>query len=97
MSKDLTEIFNRTLKFEDLRSRAKDKTQFAYLELLYNLMVDYDSLDNEKKFWEIAYEIEKVNFKIVTDDKKQVNAILLDSYDRRARRGDFRAYCNTLE
>ena len=97
MSKDLTEIFNRTLKFEDLRSRAKDKTQFAYLELLYNLMVDYDSLDNEKKFWEIAYEIEKVNFKIVTDDKKQVNAILLDSYDRRARRGDFRAYCIALE
>lgn len=97
MDNKLNEIYQRTVHCEDLRKRAKDKTQYAYLDLLYTLMRDYNELKNQEKTIEVAKEIEKIAFDIKTEEKNKVSEILLTSYDTRARWGDFRAYCIALE
>lgn len=97
MDNKLNEIYQRTVHCEDLRKRAKDKTQYAYLDLLYTLMRDYDELKNQEKTMEVAKEIEKIAFDVKTEEKNKVSEILLASYDTRARWGDFRAYCIALE
>lgn len=93
----LQEIYTRTLHYEELRSKLKDKKQFPYLDLLKSLMIDYDYLGEEERLDSVTKEIKEVALELMNEDKEKASKVLLESYDMRARHGDFRAYCTALE
>lgn len=97
------EIMNRIQKMETLVNEIKNKTTFAYLEALYSLKCDYETIedfDNACKYADLVIDLLSHN-KIVYNDnremRKKVNDMWVRSYDTKARQGDFEAFCIALE
>ena len=97
------EIMNRIQKMETLVNEIKNKTTFAYLEALYSLKCDYETIedfDNACKYADLIIDLLSHN-KIVYNDnremRKKINDMWVRSYDTKARQGDFEAFCIALE
>ena len=97
------EIMNRIQKMETLVNEIKNKTTFAYLEALYSLKCDYETIedfDNACKYADLIIDLLSHN-KIVYDDnremRKKINDMWVRSYDTKARQGDYEAFCIALE
>ena len=97
------EIIKRIETTQDILGKLKDKTTLAYLEGLYSLKNDYESLEdyeNACKYADIIIDLLSHN-KIVYNDNKDnrelINNIWVRSYDTKARQGDFEAFCIALE
>jgi len=97
------EIMNRIQKMETLVNEIKNKTTFAYLEALYSLKCDYETIedfDNACKYADLVIDLLSHN-KIVYNDnremRKKINDMWVRSYDTKARQGDFEAFCIALE
>lgn len=97
------EIMDRIQKMETLVNEIKNKTTFAYLEALYSLKCDYETIedfDNACKYADLVIDLLSHN-KIVYNDnremRKKINDMWVRSYDTKARQGDFEAFCIALE
>ena len=97
------EIMNRIQKMETLVNEIKNKTTFAYLEALYSLKCDYETIedfDNACKYADLIIDLLSHN-KIVYNDnremRKKINDMWVRSYDTKARQGDYEAFCIALE
>lgn len=97
------EIKARIDKTLELLEKVNNKTTMAYLDGVFSLKSDYESLndhDNACKYADIVIDL-IVNNKIKHNDTKENNdhlgKCLLSSYDTKARNGDFRAFCIALE
>ena len=92
------EILERIIVWEDMHKKIYDRTTIAYLNLLNNMRLDYESLKDKysEKCINVCKEIEKFCIKSNLEDDS-INNIALAAYDTRARLGDFRAYCIALE
>mgnify|MGYP003308373972 CR=1 FL=1 len=82
--------------FADVSKQVKDRTTLAYLYMLNSMRNDYETVKDTDKCIKICIEIERFIATTKLEDDK-LGAILLASYDTRARMGDFRAYCIALE
>ena len=85
----------------ELLNKIKNKTKNAYLDGLYTLKRDYESIkdyDNASKYSDIIIDLLTGNKIVYSEKEKQtVSDILVSCYDTKARYGDFRAYCIALE
>ena len=97
------EIINRIQKMETLVNEIKNKTTFAYLEALYSLKCDYETIedfDNACKYADLIIDLLSHN-KIVYNDnhemRKKINDMWVRSYDTKARQGDYESFCIALE
>lgn len=87
----------------ELLEKVNNKTTVAYLDGIFSLKCDYESIndnDNACKYADMVID-SVVNNKIKHNDTKVDNEhlgkCLLSSYDTKARNGDFRAFCIALE
>lgn len=85
----------------ELLNKITNKTTIAYLDGLYTLKRDYESIkdyDNASKYSDIIIDLLTSNRIVYSEKEKQtVSDILVSCYDTKARYGDFRAYCIALE
>ena len=97
------EILNRIKETEKLLLKLKNKTTFAYLEGIYSLKCDYETIgdyDNACKYADMIIDLLSRNAIDYPDNiqtREKVNNIWVTSYDTKARQGDFEAFCIALE
>ena len=97
------EIMNRIQKMETLVNEIKNKTTFAYLEALYSLKCDYETIedfDNACKYADLIIDLlshDKIVYNDNREMRKKINDMWVRSYDTKARQGDFEAFCIALE
>lgn len=96
-------VKERIAKNEELLSKVKDKTTYAYLLAIHALKTDCESIKGYDKACKYASEIidllghGKVQYKADIATKELVNTIWVTAYDTRARQGDFEAFCIAME
>ena len=97
------EIKERIKSTEELISKIKDKTTYAYLNGLYSLKCDYESVNDIDKACSYASMIidllqhNKIVYKDNNETREQINKMWVTSYDTKARNGDFESFCIALE
>lgn len=97
------EIMNRIQKMETLVNEIKNKTTFAYLEALYSLKCDYETIedfDNACKYADLIIDLlshDKIVYNDNRETRKKINDMWVRSYDTKARQGDYEAFCIALE
>lgn len=83
-------------EYEELYNQVMDRSTIAYLDLLNAMRVTYEKAGELDKCLKVSSELVKLilssNF-----ERRDIDNILLASYDSMARCGDFRAYCIALE
>ena len=85
-------VYDRITQWETMYEQVKDRTTLAYLYMLNSMRNDYETVKDNDKCIKICIEIERFIATTKLEDDK-LGAILLASYDTRARMGDFRSYC----
>ena len=85
----------------NLLDKIMNKTTIVYLNGLYSLKCDYESIkdyDNAVKYANEIIELLTHN-KIVhtNDDNQRLSDILVSCYDTKARQGDFESFCIAME
>ena len=97
------EIKNRIENTENLLNQVKNKTTLAYLEGVYSLKCDYESIgdyDNACKYADIVIDLlshNSINYPNNAEMREKINNIWVTSYDTKARQGDFESFCIALE
>ena len=97
------EIKARIEKTLELLEKVNNKTTLAYLDGVFSLKCDYESLgDNENacKYADMVINLivgNKIKHNDTKIDNEHLGKCLLSSYDTKARNGDFRAFCIALE
>lgn len=97
------EIMNRIQKMETLVNEIKNKTTFAYLEALYSLKCDYETIedfDNACRYADLIIDLlshDKIVYNDNKETRKKINDMWVRSYDTKARQGDYEAFCIALE
>lgn len=85
----------------ELLNKITNKTTIAYLDGLYTLKRDYESIkdyDNASKYSDIIIDLLTGNKIVYSEEEKQtVSDILVSCYDTKARQGDFESFCIALE
>ena len=97
------EIKARIEKTLELLEKVNNKTTIAYLDGIFSLKCDYETLgDNENacKYADMVIDSvvsNKIKHNDTKIDNEHLGKCLLSSYDTKARNGDFRAFCIALE
>ena len=97
------EIRKRISDTLNLLKVVKNKTTYAYLQGIYSLKCDYESIGECDKACEYADMIidmlshNKVNYPDNKETREKINDIWVTSYDTKARQGDFESFCIALE
>ena len=93
------QILKRIEETKDLLSRVVNKTTLTYVKGLKALKDDYEAINDNENACKIADEIIYTINHNDYDNKYilDVDAMLLSSYDTKARNGDFKSYCIALE
>lgn len=97
------EIKLRIEKTEELLQKIKNRTTLTYLEGLYGLKCDYESIGENEKACEYADKViyllshNKIKHNDTIKDKERINDIWVKSYDTKARNGDYEAFCIAME
>lgn len=85
----------------ELLNKVTNKTTIAYLDGLYTLKRDYESIkdyDNASKYSDIIIDLLTGNKIVYSEKEKQtVSDILVSCYDTKARQGDFESFCIAME
>lgn len=88
---------------EELVTKVKDKTTFAYLTGVYSLKCDYETLGDMDKacfYADIVIDLlqgNKVKYNDNAENREKINNMWVTSYDTKARNGNFEAFCIALE
>lgn len=96
-------ILERIKKTEELLEKLKDKTTLAYLEGLYSLKCDYETVedyDNAVKYATLIIDLlshNSIEYNKTNDNNDKVRKIWVSSYDTKARQGDFESFCIAME
>ena len=96
-------ILERIKKTEELLEKLKDKTTLAYLEGLYSLKCDYETVedyDNAIKYATLIIDLlshNSIEYNKTNDNNDKVRKIWVSSYDTKARQGDFESFCIAME
>lgn len=96
-------ILERIKKTEELLDKLKDKTTLAYLEGLYSLKCDYETVedyDNAIKYATLIIDLlshNSIEYNKTNDNNDKVRKIWVSSYDTKARQGDFESFCIAME
>ena len=97
------EIKARIDKTLELLEKVNNRTTMAYLDGIFSLKCDYESLgelDNACKYADMVIESivsNKIKHNDTKIDNEHLGKCLLSSYDTKARQGDFEAFCIALE
>lgn len=97
------EIKARIDKTLELLEKINNRTTIAYLDGIFSLKCDYESLgDNENacKYADMIIESvvgNKIKHNDTKIDNEHLSKCLLSSYDTKARNGDFESFCIALE
>ena len=93
------DIKKRIEETESILNKLQNKTTFAYLEGLYSLKCDYETIgdcDSACKYADIIIDLlshNKIDYPDNANTREKVNDMWVTSYDTKARNGDFRAFC----
>ena len=97
------EIMARIEKTLEIINKLNDKLTLAYLDGIFSLKCDYESLgdmENACKYADMVKELvigNKIKCNHTKSDDEHLGKCLLSCYDTKARNGDFRAFCIALE
>lgn len=87
-------------EYEDLYNQVEDKTTLATLDLLNAMRADYELLAKDQYYYERCVSCCNQIIKLIVEhdyERDNIADIMVSAYDTRARLGDFRAYCISLE
>lgn len=96
-------IEERVEKTKQLVSQLKDKTTIAYLEGLFSIKCDLETLNKFEESCEFASLIiyllshNTIVFDNTIANKEKINNIWVSCYDTKARQGDFESFCIAME
>lgn len=97
------EIKARIEKTLELLEKVNNRTTIAYLDGVFSLKCDYESIgdmENACKYADLIIDSitkNKIKHNDTKVDNEHLGKCLLSSYDTKARNGDFRAFCIALE
>ena len=97
------EIIKRVGQTKSLLEKIKNNNTLAYLEGLYSLKCDYETLedyDNACFYADIIIDLlshNEIEYPDNATTREKINNIWVTSYDTKARQGDFEAFCIALE
>ena len=97
------DIKKRIEETEKILNKLQNKTTFAYLEGVYSLKCDYETIgdyENACKNADIVIDLlshNKIEYPDNASTREKVNDMWVTSYDTKARQGDFEAFCIALE
>ena len=97
------EIKARIEKTLELLEKVNNRTTIAYLDGVFSLKCDYESIGDMENACKYADSIidsitkNKIKHNDTKVDNEHLGKCLLSSYDTKARNGDFRAFCIALE
>lgn len=97
------DIKRRIEETEQLLNKIQNKTTLAYLEGVYSLKCDYETLndiDNACKYADMVIDLlshNVIKYDDTISNREKINNIWVHSYDTKARNGDYRAFCIAME
>lgn len=98
LDEQILKQINKTL---ELVNKITNKTTIVYLNGLFSLKCDYESIGdytNACEYCDTIIDLLTHNKIIHTDeDKQHVSDVLVSCYDTKARQGDFEAFCIAME